>query len=213
MKRWTLRILILLILGVVTTVGVAWAVAACVTRIGNQESLGSEDFNVLIGAWHNPGCDFYFVHCLRTDEKGLTLVDERTPAWVDYDANFVRVDGRYDLDKAWAAAGCPMRALVCEYALDQSYHFIHNVAGFGLDGEVRIGHFAIADRVLPLRPTLPGFIINTTFYAALWFVLIFGWRAHLRLVRRWQGHCPMCKYDLRGEMEQGCSECGWNRES
>lgn len=25
------------------------------------------------------------------------------------------------------------------------------------------------------------------------------------------GHCPQCRYDLRGQMEPGCPECGWRR--
>lgn len=25
------------------------------------------------------------------------------------------------------------------------------------------------------------------------------------------GKCPMCRYDLRGELDTGCPECGWNR--
>lgn len=27
------------------------------------------------------------------------------------------------------------------------------------------------------------------------------------------GLCPRCSYDLRREMESGCPECGWNRDS
>lgn len=26
------------------------------------------------------------------------------------------------------------------------------------------------------------------------------------------GYCPMCKYDLRGDLDSGCPECGWNRD-
>ena len=26
------------------------------------------------------------------------------------------------------------------------------------------------------------------------------------------GRCVKCGYDLRGDMEQGCPECGWNRD-
>ena len=60
---------------------------------------------------------------------------------------------------------------------------------------------------MPLLPILPGFLINTLFYAVIWFALIFGWRAHMRVIRRWRGHCPMCKYDLRGDLKRGCPEC------
>lgn len=42
------------------------------------------------------------------------------------------------------------------------------------------------------------------------WVFLAAWQA-LRMVRRARSqHCPGCGYDLRGEFEGGCSECGWN---
>ena len=29
--------------------------------------------------------------------------------------------------------------------------------------------------------------------------------------RRCMGKCPKCGFDLRGDLESGCPECGWNR--
>ncbi len=65
-------------------------------------------------------------------------------------------------------------------------------------------------RVLPLRPLLPGFAINTIFYAAiLWLIFIvpFALRRQRRINR---GLCPQCAYDLRGRSPQSntCPECG-----
>ena len=70
---------------------------------------------------------------------------------------------------------------------------------------------------LPLRPLWAGFIINTIIYATvLWTV--WAVRRPLcalprvrRLLRMSGGRCPQCGYDLRGRLEAGCSECGWNR--
>jgi len=67
-------------------------------------------------------------------------------------------------------------------------------------------------RVLPLRPIFPGFLIDTLFYGVIWYGLFFGTGATRRAIRRKRGRCPMCGYDLRGNFESGCSECGWNRE-
>ena len=77
--------------------------------------------------------------------------------------------------------------------------------GDGVEGGIRVdvafdGSGRVENvRALPLRPIWPGFIINTLFYAIIWLLLIFGWRMHLRQVRKWQGYCPMCKYDLQGQ--------------
>ena len=59
---------------------------------------------------------------------------------------------------------------------------------------------------LNLRPIIPGFIVNTIFYAAILWVLIrvpFALRRFLRLRR---GRCPKCAYPMG---ESGvCTECG-----
>ena len=66
-------------------------------------------------------------------------------------------------------------------------------------------------RVIPLVPLWPGFLIDTLFYAALWLGLIVGFGAARRTLRKRRGRCPMCAYDLRGNLDAGCPECGWNR--
>lgn len=56
---------------------------------------------------------------------------------------------------------------------------------------------------------------NTIFWAcSLWFAGTLGLRTRQLLRERAaskQGRCPRCKYDLRGETDAGCPECGWNR--
>jgi len=51
---------------------------------------------------------------------------------------------------------------------------------------------------------------------AAWLVLVMpifvgvSLRKQLRTLR---GHCIKCGYDLRGDLEAGCPECGWNRSA
>ena len=63
-------------------------------------------------------------------------------------------------------------------------------------------------RNVPLKPALPGFAINTIFYAAILGVLFFAPGAVRRTIRRKRGLCPACAYDLRGSASQMCPECG-----
>jgi len=65
---------------------------------------------------------------------------------------------------------------------------------------------------LPHRVLSDGFIINTLFYAAMWFGIFFGVGFVKRVLRRKRGRCVKCSYDLRGEFDTGCPECGWGRE-
>ena len=65
----------------------------------------------------------------------------------------------------------------------------------------------------PLRPLPVGFIITAILYAAAMWV---SWRVVRYVVwirrRRRTGLCPVCGYDLRGNLGGGCPECGWGRE-
>ena len=69
---------------------------------------------------------------------------------------------------------------------------------------------------LPLRPILPGFVINTIFYAIVVAAIlalplsVFPMRRYLRARR---GRCAKCGYDRTGlaEATVPCPECGATR--
>ena len=67
-------------------------------------------------------------------------------------------------------------------------------------------------RLLPLAPIWSGFVVNSTLFAFVPFVLgiaAFLLRRQLRSVR---GRCPRCAY-LVPDRSIGCPECGWRREA
>jgi hypothetical protein len=65
------------------------------------------------------------------------------------------------------------------------------------------------DATLPLHPLLPGFLLNTAFYATLLFTLFTTPRLIRRHLRRRKHHCPTCNYNLRGLAPTSpCPECG-----
>ncbi len=66
-------------------------------------------------------------------------------------------------------------------------------------------------RRFPLLPVWPSFLVNTVFYAAILWLLIPGPFVLRRLIRRRRVHCINCGYDLRGDLDAGCPECGWGR--
>ncbi|MGH7130850.1 MAG: hypothetical protein ACREJO_02765, partial [Phycisphaerales bacterium] len=66
-------------------------------------------------------------------------------------------------------------------------------------------------RALPLTPLWSGFAVNTVVYAVLWSVALVGFAAWRRSRRKRKGACEKCGYDLSGQTQSGCPECGWGR--
>jgi hypothetical protein len=59
---------------------------------------------------------------------------------------------------------------------------------------------------LPIRPSWPGFAVNTAFYAAILWLLIPGPFALRRSIRRRRDLCPACAYPMGNAAV--CTECG-----
>ena len=189
MKRWTFRILICLLLGVVTTVGVAWGLALLRKHLPVSATSRELKDEEKVTVWHE------FRHLGSITCSFGHYRDPRAEAQTEFTEppyEWAHVTHRHRMVRA---TGLPMFALLDdEPVADTSDLF--------------------ADHRLPLRPILPGFIINTFFYAAIWFGVFFGVAALRRFVREKRGRCVKCGYDLRsgfaGE-ERGCPECGWGR--
>ena len=64
------------------------------------------------------------------------------------------------------------------------------------------------ERAIPLAVWVPGFAVNTLFYAAILWLLIPGPFALRRLIRRRRGLCPACGYDMKHAEHESCPECG-----
>ena len=79
-----------------------------------------------------------------------------------------------------------------------------------LSGKVKV-LTSSATRIVPLRPVWPGFLGNTVLYAVVAMGMIgCSWFVR-RGYRRWRGRCIACGYDLRGDLDRGCPECGHKR--
>lgn len=108
------------------------------------------------------------------------------------------------------ARGWPCMALWCE--VDP------RVVGEGAEGAPAAGGFALTPiatltlptefRALPFRPIWRGLLTNAAVYSAGWWVLVSGTALTRRVVRKRAGRCPECGYDLRGASSGVCPECG-----
>jgi len=205
MRRWTLRITICLILGAITTVAVAcgWSLATITTdgRPFQPEFESWVDFKRYTDrSW--PALipsDFSIREFATRHELGWAAT--RIEAWAADEMSYLRCEIR--------RGGWPFLSMRGEWCWDDSQWRPQNVQVKRL---LLLNSFRHETRMaLPLRPIWPGFLIDTLFYAAIWFGVFFGFTSAKRFIRAKRGRCPHCGYDLRGQLAAGCPECGGGR--
>ncbi len=245
MKRWAMRITICLLLGLITTVAVAWTCAVWVHVGEGDLRQGWHDETDLqwMRGWRLSRRDAFGTHRLlamarRTvpspQKAPFPIVsrDELTPWWssarqamddqvrtvrkeearrqAEGDTTTVRPTVFYDDARGW-----PLAALWCRWDAGL-------VPGGPEDGKLLHGGIELepvkpqrqgtrnADdqRALPLRPIWRGLAVDSLLYALIWFILVGGVGFVRREIRRVQGRCIKCGYDLRGAEHEVCPECG-----
>jgi len=233
MKR-IIRISLCLVLGVVTTVAVAWAMArwsVSTERITEDmwpyppTEIASDEYIALAkyGVRPNEGRKFAKSSVEGWGYRRETYWEITGPLF-DPAQRGGGMSGGFSWVAATHVSGWPCRALRCDERVDRA-----SERQSGLTYRERyqlFGGFDVIDhlpeptpgfepwpieRPIPVRPILPGFIVNTLFYAAIWFGVLFVPGIAKRAIRRKRGRCVKCGYDLRGDVAAGCPECGWNR--
>lgn len=74
------------------------------------------------------------------------------------------------------------------------------------------GHSTPTPTVLPYRPILTGFVVDSLLFGAIAYAVLFACSDVWRWRRKQHGLCRNCGYELHGS-SRGCPECGWQRES
>jgi hypothetical protein len=219
MKSTRLRIAIVLLLGAVVNVAVAWGCAGC-TPIGSWrtvpigDALPLEVQSLIPVGWNS------------SDTNQITLIfkSQSNPEAIGVRLTHLGVfEGRGGFGAGFGRelliirSGWPAVSMACEglisnlptqtapaqpewqYGLSASYlpRVQSPQTGFWP---------ATIARALPLRPTWPGFVLNTLFYAVIVWPLICGPFALRRFVRTRRGLCPACAYPMGNSSV--CTECG-----
>ncbi len=219
-KRWTLRIILCMILGAITTVAVAWGIVATFNPIDeNLVADGYSSFGEASAAfgWRlqvTSGTGRATVLSVMGAYMAPNLVNEK----------LLQMPAAESVAPAWSAArsrppespiqkrtieranGWPILALHGEITTTNALTVTDSSAAVVIEGNPWY-----RSRILSLRPIWPGFLIDTLFYTAIWFGVFLGFTSAKRYIRAKRGRCPRCGYDLRGALDHGCSECGWNR--
>ena len=230
MKRRLTKLVVFLLLGAILNVAVAWGCAIW-SPIADIPSVKASEFTPRDGELPFP-------------QDWLALPDNGNARLVRYGSRSHGIGFRSinnSWSNAWLGvhkmfpdvalyehvAGWPFRSMRCDgyfrfmrYA--ESYERRNTLTWSGGIRAPRIlsprsmqqlGVFT-HPRPLPLRPTWPGFAINTVFYAAILWLLTLGPFTARRIIRCKRGLCINCGYDLPGASGGGgggggvCPECG-----
>lgn len=224
-----------LVLGLVSTVALTWALVIFPRDAGTQATDRE-------GSFTSHGV-FYFISELSTNSRTIVTwhaiyKPPRFPRlnpdrpWIDQLTRIYREDAeregvRWDLDRpGW---GWLSGAGVADPTVEDGYQ-----VGWGWPWRTlwhaKVGHLqrippenigswqpaVIRSPLgsanlpgLPIRPVWPGLVGSTLLHAALWYLALGLPGTLRRWVRRRRGLCPDCAYDLRGtSREPRCPECG-----
>jgi hypothetical protein len=226
MKRWTIRILVVLLLGAIVNVAVA-SVATWRQSFRNwtgylamPSSLDDDRVVGVAGVTNGWGHSRISICATSRVNGAFIIVDDLNPIIADWaKAHLLRhklVPNSGDEVTAYAA-GWPVLSMTGDLFLSsdrRDHHWVVTHTVTDRRGQRQ-------QRILPLRPLWPGFAVNTVFYAGIlsgrW--LLFAAPFALRKWRRIRrGLCSKCGYDLRGGGGRNrpndsavCPECGATR--
>ncbi len=212
MRRRLLTIAILLLVGAVVNVAVAWGCGWWVDVKPSPFQIGWKEY-MLHHGWRITKREAFGAtrlvawFCPRGEAQYKPLT-EVVPAWRSTLADEMEEAGRhFPRMTIEDARGWPLRSLWCRWAPGTA---TFPKGGILLKPKKRtataMGFSRL--RALPYWPVWPGVITNTLFYATLLWLLIPGPFALRRFIRVRRGLCPKCAYPM-GESAV-CSECGWN---
>ncbi len=237
LRRWLRRAVVAVGLGVITTVGVAWACAVipppgggrtCGSDVGSRALAPTEGHGVLQtnhtywGGWtyYSGGVIHSNLLVPRPDGAApdsvlpVSLRRELLP-WCYGDAPWPP-EGTHDI-RAFVSCGWLLRALACAGARTTTYLPAPMprtpTVLYGLPVPRRFARYfanstVAGSALLPTQPLYRGLILDTLLFSAAWFPLLAVPGVRRRTRRRRRGHCPACGYDRLGEFGTPCPECG-----
>lgn len=217
------RILICLVIGAATTVAVAWIVAVTVRPMTSGHRRGGQT------VWSRPsgigdGWSYWAVHEFGTvvvarlrahfemrgelQDAYLEVRERLVPGWsgvhVVPPADDTGPQPLFVEDaRGWPLVALRSEAQVVSQNSAPSLVTVHG--GIVLASEPGSDY---QRTVLPLRPIWSGCIIDTGFFSAIAFAVLYGPGMLKRAARRRGGRCERCGYDLRAATGAACPECG-----
>lgn len=226
MKRPVARIMAACILGVLTTIAVAWSLAYFTTtasRQSRQSVLIRPEYYASFGRADTWGLTQVYWRAVAENGAGRWGVPDDLcvlPSWsaarsltgpYPPASEFSNLPQTFEIGSGW-----PFRSLRAEFrdtpqGKPRSGNIYTVVSGIGLPTRaVKVGTIKVFKPLaLPYDPIWPGFLGSSAFYSAYWLALLVGIPLARRIRRARRGRCAGCGYDHRGLTPGSpCPECG-----
>lgn len=204
-----------LVLGLATTVSLAWISSAMLAFSTSPEVIAQRGLS---------GSEWWYVARSRSamGEEIVSTVMPRAleykekpdsadpPAWAKLPAPRTlgtRQNNHYEIAQSH---GWPMPALSFRFSnqggTKRNTVFGPILGGIALEPDPASVWFR--PRALPLTPRWGGLLVDTSLFVAAWFLMLGGGKLALAAARRRRGECAACGYDLGGAHAGRCPECG-----
>lgn len=219
---------LIIALGLVTTVFVAWLAALLSANlVPLPEVLAMFDKGIQQDALHAGWRYSETEQVARIDRRGSAQSEEATMphvrgAWkanasgLDDWSRFVAPPANGDHHVFELATGWPAKSLVgfIESRSPGTPLFAWRCSGALAGIQLVPGTGRYLKWFLPIRPLWLGIALNWMFWSAIWLAIALMPAARSsinRSYRRWRRWCPTCRYDMRAATTGICSECGRDR--
>jgi hypothetical protein len=210
-SKFIRRVIVILLLGAIANIAITWSLAFVTDFDAGQSVVYDRDTNGTVWRvyhWRVGGAN-RFTSIWQTNGQLIgdsDKLESAGPKWTrlhSRDADFAQQQLQYDKHIV-DGFGWPTIALLSSFDLLHQYR---GMSRYTANSGIEISeHLGPSPRALPTVPIWPGFAINTIFYAALLWVLLFAPGRVRRMIRRRRGLCPACAYPV-GTSEV-CTECG-----
>jgi len=235
MKKSIPKIAICLLLGLITTIAVAWACAVLLpvmkSDLAGRALTSKEAPCWWLWRYQRPGACWIAGYPIISTESPSYLLQEHCEDGV-LSAQSIFMRGRFAdppsekdqeslREQSIAAHGWPLLAMWCEIKSDWTWNRNHynlkEVSGGEVDStNVNAGGVRIDKAAIGFRPMWFPFFLDSLFYAVLWAITFIAFSTTRKLllwpIRKIRKRCLKCGYDLRGNISGGgCPECGCGR--
>jgi len=209
--RAATRLLIAIVLGVVTTIAVAWwcgAISVLQLPTDRRTAVPFGDSGRIVvhelTGFGIARCSFFTIDWPSALVESWSMSDA-FPAWGPMTgANATTIPDLMHAGEDLLGQGWPFIALWCA----QRSMNTDLCGGWRVATSHTPGTFLSTDHVIAFRPSWPGFVANTAIYAVLWWMPLFLHGIMRRRIRARRDRCLACNYDLRATIDPRCPECG-----